>query len=157
MSEVKGSKSKDRRNGNFFKILIVAILMIIACFAGYFVFIKYKPARAVGAATVAIVKPIEETSFSADEFTVNLADNSIMRTKIILYFEKANTKLGLELDTDKAIVRDAIISVIRSKKSSQLITTKSTDDLKGELIKKINSVLVQGKITHVYYYDILIQ
>ena len=154
MSEAKINKIKNKANGNFFKIVIIVILMVIAGFAGYFVFIKYKPAKVT--TIISVAKTIEEASFSEDEFTVNLADGSIMRTKIVLNYDKVNTKLGLELDSNNA-VRDAIISVIRSKKSTDLATTKDTDNLKGDIIKKVNGVLATGKIINVYYHDILIQ
>lgn len=154
MSESKIKKIKNKGNGNFLKIVIIVILMVIAGFAGYFVFIKYKPAKVT--TIVSVARTLETASFAEDEFTVNLADGSIMRTKIVLNYDKANTKLGLELQSNDA-VRDAIISVIRSKKSTELTTTKDTDNLKGEIIKKVNGVLVEGRVINAYYHDILIQ
>lgn len=87
-------------------------------------------------------------------FVVNLADQGhYLRTTITL--EYTDSALAKELSQREYRVRDAIISVLRTKQVSDL-QPSSTDKIREELITAINNVL-QGKITGLYFDEFIIQ
>jgi flagellar basal body-associated protein FliL len=95
-----------------------------------------------------------------DEFLVNLTDDGgkkYFKVKLYLGYNTKNKKnMDKELEEKKPILRDAINSVLRSKKSVD-ITQKGVEDLKKEILARINPYLESGKAENVYFYDILVQ
>ncbi|WDU83983.1 flagellar basal body-associated FliL family protein [Caloramator sp. Dgby_cultured_2] len=92
-----------------------------------------------------------------DEFVVNLADEDIrvyIKAKIFLAY--TDTKIETELKDKMPQIRDLVITTIRLKKSTEFDGIK-LENIRKELIGKINSKLTSGQITNVYFYDIIIQ
>jgi flagellar protein FliL len=150
-------KIKKKNSINPLMLIIVILLLIIVGLGAYFVFMKSKPVA--NGNVVVVQKQIVEAVWSADEFLVNLADKDAeryLKSTIKLTYDSADTKAAAELDANKDAIRDAIISVIRYKKSTDL-AGGGTDILKTEIIKKVNKLLGADKILKVYYYDFLIQ
>lgn len=101
---------------------------------------------------------VSEKNVGLDECLVNLADEDgkrYVKTKIFVGYDK-NSKLETELTEKKPLIRDAVIAVLRSKKAAE-ITPKNMDNLKMELIQKINPLLKKGQINNVYFSDLLVQ
>ncbi|AKA70267.1 flagellar basal body-associated FliL family protein [Clostridium scatologenes] len=101
---------------------------------------------------------VSEKNIGLDECLVNLADEDgkrYVKTKIFVGYDK-NSKLETELTEKKPLIRDAVIAVLRSKKAAE-ITPKNMDNLKMELIQKINPLLKKGQINNVYFSDLLVQ
>jgi flagellar protein FliL len=154
VSEVK---PKTKRSINPLQLIIVALLLIIVALGAYFVIMKNKPV--VSRTIIVVQKPIVEASWSADDFLVNLADQNVdkyLKTTIKLTYDSADTKMAAKLDADKDEIRDAIISVIRSKKSTEL-NGAGTDILKADIVKRVNKLLGGSGIMKVNYYEFLIQ
>lgn len=157
MSEVVKTKS----SGNFIKILIFVVLMLIliggAAFGGFYFASKSSPKAAT--TEVKTVEHVEEAFYDAGEFLVNLSDTDskrYLKIKLVVAYAKTNKKMPKELEEKAAIVKDSVISVMRTKKAADM-TSKGAEDLKEEIVTKINSVLDNGKLTHVYYNDFLVQ
>jgi flagellar protein FliL len=155
MSEV----AKPKKSNNLFKIIIVVFLGLLlvggSSFVGYYFASKDK-AEPQASTTE---KQIEEVYFLAGEFLLNLADTDsrkIIKTKISIGYDSENKKLASELDGKKDVIEDAIINVIRSKTSKQFSGT-GDQDVKKEILLRVNSILETGKAVHVYYKDLIIQ
>lgn len=89
-----------------------------------------------------------------DSFVVNLADQGrYLRTTITL--EYTDTAVERELAAREYRVRDAIISVLRTKQVADL-QPSATGALREELITAINQAL-SGKIIGLYFDEFIIQ
>ena len=63
----------------------------------------------------------------------------------------------VELDTKKPAIRDTMISVLSSKTFEEISTAKGKENLKNELVERINESLVDGKIVNLFFTDFAIQ
>lgn len=159
------SEDKKKSSGNKLMVIMIILLIIIIVGAGafsayYFIFSK-NPKQTKNANQVQSVSGQSQASsetYSLDEMTLNLADKDSRRyIKLTMYvgYEK-NKKLSSELETKKPILRDAVANILRAKKSADF-TSKGTEDIKQEILKRINPVLTKGKVDNIYFYDILVQ
>lgn len=160
----KAVKDKEGSKGNLVKILIVVLLVAVllggGVFAGYFVATKMKPTTTTIVKTDKVLNP-KSFSLGAD-FLVNLkSDKSsgFLKTNIYIGYDgelKEHEELPAELDEKKAMLRDAVNSVLRTKKPEDFDGTKD-EQLKKEIKDKINALLTKGKIEGVYFNDIIVQ
>jgi flagellar basal body-associated protein FliL len=148
--------SDKPKNGNAFKIVIIGLLILViiggTAFAAMYYFNKKN------STTASKPKAIIEQTYPLGEFTINLIDDGgkrYLNVNVYIGYE-VNKKLTLELDENKPIIRDAVNTYIRSKKTTDFSVT-GLDIIKKELIKSINPSLTKGKITNIYFYDILVQ
>lgn len=158
MSEEKKSSKKT--------IIIIAVLALLTvgtgAFAAFLYFDKSNNKSNANATTKnvtanAATAPVSEKAFSADELVVNLADEGGKKyIKVNVALGYSNKKLDKELETKKPLIRDAINSVLRSKKAADF-TPKGTEDMKKELLQKINPMFEKGQIENIYFSDILVQ
>ena len=166
--KVKDEK-KEKVNSNGLKIIIIIMLALIlvggAAFAGFYIFFKDNNAPVVNSnmngTNIAPQLLIEENAYDLGEFTVNLADEGgrrYLKTKIALGYDKKNKKLAKEFEQEsmKTILRDGVISVLTSKKSTDM-TQKGKEDMKKEIMDKLNPLFKNGRVINVYFSDILVQ
>lgn len=163
---------KKEKGNNGFKIIIIVLLVLIVFALGFvgFLVIKSKGSDKTANSNVQVVDPgsqgaavtvVSTYSYSLDEFLVNLADDGgkkFFKVKMFIGYEsEEEKKIGKELEEKKPILRDAVNSVLRSKKSSDITTQDKVDALKKEIINKLNPYLKNGKVNNIYFYDILVQ
>ena len=151
--------SEKPQKGNILKIVIIVLLLLVvvggAAFGGMYFASKSK--------TTASEKPVKakeviEVTYSLEDFLVNLLDEDskrYLKVKVFIGFEE-NEDLNVELEAKKPIIRDLVNATFRSKKTTDFTAT-GVDSIKNELIATINPVLTKGKITHIYFNDILVQ
>lgn len=171
MAEKEKKEKKEGSKGNALKIVIIVLLIAIlvagGVAAGYMFASKAKPAannnnnnsnNNNSSQTV-----LNQKTFSLDDFLLNLkgdANNpgAYLKAKIYIGYAdtKDNKKLPTELEDKKAILRDCVNSVLRSKKSSDF-NDDNVPKLKKELKEKINPMLQNGRIEDVYFYEIIVQ
>ncbi|OAA83230.1 flagellar basal body-associated FliL family protein [Clostridium ljungdahlii] len=88
---------------------------------------------------------------------MNLADEGGNRyLKVAVYLGFNDKKLTSELTAKKPIVTDAVIQILRTKKAAD-ISAKNMNNIKLEIIQKINPMLEKGQLNNVYFTDIIIQ
>jgi flagellar basal body-associated protein FliL len=157
--EEKKTSSKRKVLKIVIIVLLSAVLLGGGIFAGYYISSKDKTNTQV------YVKPvgtgITQKTFSLDEFLVNLkSDNASRYLKVKIYVGyadvKANDDLEEELENNKAILRDAVNTVLRSKKPEDF-SDAGVEKIKEEIKKKINPTLTKGQILDVYFYEIIVQ
>lgn len=151
--------SENAKKGNVLKIVIIVLLVLVvvggAAFGGMYLAGKK---NTTATATTAKVVEINEVSYPLDEFLVNLMDEDgrrYLKVKVVIGYED-NKDLAAELVTKTSIIRDAVIETLRSKKTTDFTAT-GVDAIKKELIASVNPVLTKGKISHIYFNDILVQ
>lgn len=143
------------KSKKIFLIFIALIVLMAAMFAGYYMgrrniaVLNIPDSRTVGT---------KEYLFSTDEIVANLnnPDNrSYIKVNIYLGYSAKN--LETELTDKKPQIRDTIIDILRSKKVADLNSQKSIERMKSEISNNVNKILTKGKVSSVYFNDILVQ
>ncbi|MBG08862.1 MAG: hypothetical protein CME68_08900 [Halobacteriovoraceae bacterium] len=92
-------------------------------------------------------------NFSLDPFTANLAQGDgprrYLRLKVVLRFSKTSSEE--EFRSRKAQIRDTVITIINSKRPTDVLKLEGKDNLKEELKAAINTYLIDGSVIDVYY------
>ncbi len=144
-------------------LLYVAAALVLIIVSGT---IAYIVAKKVGRAP-ATEKTAEEyrekpkplAYFSLDPFSINTSDVDephFVKITINLGYEAGKTDLQTELNARRAQLRDIIISIIGSKKYSDLNTQDKREKLKQEIMNKINDVLRTGQIKAVFIVEFVL-
>lgn len=127
-------------------ILLVLLILLMAGGAAYYMLVL-KDNGGVQE------KPIIKTTL--DQFTVNLADGNFRRyVRMTLTLEYTEKKLTKELEEKKHRLRDVVISLLMTKRVSDM---SDHTIIRQELEDAINSVLTKGQITGIYFEDFIIQ
>ncbi|APC41139.1 flagellar basal body-associated FliL family protein [Clostridium estertheticum] len=150
--------SEKPKKGNSLKLVIIVLLGLIvvggATFGGMML------AGKKGATPTTTTKAVEtkEATYSLDECLVNLTDSDAKRyLKVLVYVGYGeNEELSTELKEQKPVIRDLVIKILRSKKTTDF-SDAGVDLIKKEIIAKINPVLTKGKVDHIYFNDLLVQ
>ena len=91
-----------------------------------------------------------------ETFIVNLAGSKGRRVASVkMETELEGEKAAEEIDKRKAQIRDIIIIILSSKTYDQVSAREGKDNLRTEIKDTINSFLVQGKITNVYFTEFI--
>lgn len=136
----------------FLLVIIIVVLVLGTGAAGYYMASK-NAASSSQANTTA-----KEYLFNTGEITANLTNNSGRSyIKINIYLGYDSKKLGTELTDKTTQIQDAMIDILRSKKASDISSEQGVEKMKSEIITRTNSVLTTGKITKVYFSEMLIQ
>ena len=171
--------NKEKKDGSKLKIIVITVAAVIVLGAGgyfgynHFFASKENTTKKVVQQQIPVQQMqqgqqmaqnggylqqvVSAKTFGLDEFLVNLADEDgkrYLKVKVFLGYD--NKKLDAELEEKKPILRDAVISVLRSKKSSD-INAKGIESIKMEIIQRINGTLEKGQLNNVYFYDLLVQ
>lgn len=154
----------SEQKGNKVLIILVAFTLVLVIGLGaalaYYVFFKDNEIKNSTSQESVVV---EEKIADVNEFLVNLADEnkSFIKIKFVIAYDKKNKKLDKEIPEKMPSMRDSVISILRTKKSSDFNNTdnnkNSMENIKKEIIDAINKNLVNGKITNIYIQDIIIQ
>ncbi|KOA21004.1 flagellar basal body-associated protein FliL [Clostridium homopropionicum DSM 5847] len=163
MAEKVKKEKAEGSKGNILKIIIIILLIAVliagGTAAGYIFATKMKPSQTTTATNQAAVNI---KTFSLDEFLVNLkADNTsgYLKTKIYIGYDGDNKdykNLPTELEDKKPILRDAVNSILRNKKTTDF-NEAGVEQIKKEIKDRINPLLKEGQIENVYFYDIIVQ
>jgi len=95
--------------------------------------------------------------FEAGEFTTNLAQGGEKRfVKVKIVFELSHQTLAEEIKQKLPVLQDRILLFLNSKTSDDLSATERPH-LKNELLTDLNRYLTAGKITNLYFSDLVMQ
>lgn len=166
-AKVEDKKGKKRSgSGKGLKILVILLILIIAVgggFCAYLLIFKKPSIAAAGQSSTlpsnAVVNNEGTSKYTAalDDFLVNLSDEGGKKyMKITICIGYDNKKLATEIEEKTPMIRDAINSVLRSKKSTDM-SAKGVEDLKAEIGNRINPLFENGRVNHVYFSNIIIQ
>ncbi len=159
----KGNElEKEKGSNSKLTIIIVTAIVIFALisgavFVGYTVATKQVSKNSNEASESNVVE--KEATLNLDEFLVNLSDevkSKFIKVKVSLGSNLENKDLQEELTAKIPQIRDCINKVLRTKKSTDF-KTEGDALLKEEMIVKVNELLNSGKITNIYFTDIIVQ
>jgi len=93
-----------------------------------------------------------------DSFIVNIADDQESRyLKAAITIEVDTVEASMELNERMPQLKDAILLLIGNKTFSELNDLQGKIQLRAELINKINSILLNGKVKRIYFTDFVVQ
>ncbi|WP_010292387.1 flagellar basal body-associated FliL family protein [Clostridium senegalense] len=158
---IEGSENKK---SNVLKVVLIILLFLILAggcmFAGYFFGTKDDvPVIGNGQQVISNNSLKNEGYYDLDEFLVNLADEGkprYLKIKISLGYDEKNKDLLPEIEKKKSAIRDSITNTLRTKKTTDL-SPEGEEQLKDELITRINELLSTGQLYNVYFSEILVQ
>lgn len=133
-------------------ILTIVIVLGLAAFFGYFMLFK----KNTGTSNAAPTKKIEEQTVKLDEFITNLADEDKKYIKITISVGFTDKKVAEEITANMSIIRDKVNTKLWSETSVDF-AGKGLEKVKKDLVDSVNSVLGEGKVTNIYFDNIIIQ
>ncbi|SMC09295.1 flagellar basal body-associated FliL family protein [Nitratiruptor tergarcus] len=167
MAEETKEQQEEKKGGKKKLILILLILLILIGGGGaaaykFLVLDKKKEEQKEKKAEKVVeeIKNVEDlgVQFDVGTFIVNLQDKDADRyLKISIVLDVQDEKIKAELDKRLPQVKDAITTLLFTKSSSELRTAEGIEELKEEILKRVNAILPIGGVKNVYFTDFVIQ
>lgn len=147
---------REEKKGGSKKVILFIIPLLLAAAGGgaYFFFFSKKGKQEETAPAPSQVGVMMDLG----AFTVNLADRDVdAYARVSITIELSNEKVRLEVEKRLPIIKDAIIDVISSKTSSFVRTPEGRENLRLELIRRINTILFEGGVRNIYFTEFVVQ
>lgn len=91
-----------------------------------------------------------------ETFIVNLAGSKGRKVlKVNMELEVQGDEVVAEIDNRKAQIRDFIIIILSSKTYEEVSVKEGKDSIRNEIKDNINTFLSKGKITNVYFTELI--
>ena len=106
-----------------------------------------------------VKKPDPLSTLTLNEFKLSTADKKdthFVGINIALGYKMNDMKLASELNARRAEIRDLINEIIMSKKKDEIDDYQEQQELKEEILERINQILQEGKISKVFFTDVSI-
>ncbi len=149
---------QEKKKSSVLKYVIIGLfLMIVIPVSGFFV------------ATKLIFNSTEEKKVAADTnqmgiifpldvIVVNIADSQATRyLRAGISFEIPNETVAQELTLRKPQITDLLIMILSSKEMEDLIDFSGKNQIRKEIMEKVNSKLSGEKLKNVYFTEFVIQ
>jgi len=154
------TKEEGKKSGGKKKLILILIPVLLLLIggggAGAYFFVFHKKSEAKKAVPVAPEKP--GIMYDLGSFLVNLADkNANTYAKISITIELSNQKVQEEVVKRLPIIKDAVINLLSSKTYNEIRTPEGKEELRLELIKRINAILVTGGVQNIYFTQFIVQ
>jgi len=104
-------------------------------------------------------KPAPLSYYDIGEFKINTADIDIshfVRIAMSLGYNSGDKLLHGELVSRHTQIRDLVLNLLNSKEKNQMDEAIEKEQLKEELMRSINSILINGEVGAVYYTEFTI-
>ena len=157
------AKKEEGNGGSKMKLIIiiaVVLVLLIGAGIGGFLFLKGDDAKTPEAEQAAAAeqrKPVGPM-VNIDSFIVNILDDDESRyLKAAITIEVDSDSAATELNQRMPQIKDAILLLVGNKTFSELSDLQGKIQLRAELINKLNSILVKGKVKRIYFTDFVVQ
>jgi len=162
--EEKVQEEKKGGKGKLIIFLVVFLLLAVGGGAAYkFLVLDKKAAESKEKKAEKIIEEIKATEnvgvmFDLGTFVVNLADPDIERyLKVSIVLELKDQKVQQEAQKRLPQIKDAITTLLLTKRSSEIRTPEGIEFLKEEIAKRVNAILPLGGVKNVYFTEFIIQ
>ncbi len=163
--EEKQEQEQGSKGGKKKLISLILILLLVAGGgAAYkFLVLDKKKAETKEKQAEKIIEEIKATEnvgvmFDLGTFVVNLADPDIERyLKVSIVLELKDQKVQMEAQKRLPEIKDAITTLLLTKRSSEIRTPEGIEFLKEEIAKRVNAILPLGGVKNVYFTEFIIQ
>lgn len=145
----------ENKKGGALKIILIIVLAVVVILGG--IFAGYKIAMKSAPKTTTKVKNLNKLTYGLGEFIVKLADTDSDRyLKVKISLEYNDEKFKEELDKSNTQIRDAVNTLLMSKKATD-IKAHNLSKLKKDILDKINPIFTTNQVTNIYFDDIIVQ
>ncbi len=166
--EEKVNQEQEEKGGGKKKLILLLLVVLIAAAGGgaaykFLVLDKKKAAESKEKQAERIIEEIKATEnvgvmFDLGTFVVNLADPDIDRyLKVSIVLELKDQKVEQEAQKRLPEIKDAITTLLLTKRSSDIRTPEGIEFLKEEIAKRVNAILPLGGVKNVYFTEFIIQ
>jgi len=141
-------------------VAVAIIMIVISGTVAYFVTKKVgsgKVAEKISPQKIIQEKPL--SYFALESFSANTSDTDephFIKLTLSIGYEESRKEIQTELVKRRAQLRDIVISVIGAKKYVDLNTQEKRENLKKELMYRINDVLIDGKIKAIAFTEFVL-
>ena len=163
------TKEQEQTKGGGKKKLILFLVLILLLVGGggaaaykFLVLDKQKEQKKEKKAQKIVdeIKNIEDLGvpFDVGTFIVNLQDKDADRyLKVTIVLDAQDEKIKAELEKRLPQIKDAITTLLFTKSSNDIRTPEGIEELKEEILKRVNAILPIGGVKNVYFTDFVIQ
>lgn len=130
---------------------MISLLGVVAIFA--YTYLK-KPANSTEASAIS-PQDLAATQFVLDKMTTNLQGANFVQISLVLQADSKKAKD--ELDLRKAQVQDVVNSILHNTTKVDLDQPDGQEKLKQAIMKQVNGLLTEGKVTNIYITEIIVQ
>jgi len=151
-------KEEGKQSGGKKKLIfiLIPVLLLLIGGAGAYFFLTHKKKESTKQMVVAPQKL--GVMYDLGSFLVNLADkNANTYAKVSITLELSNQKVEQEVVKRLPIIKDAVINLLSSKTYDEIRTPEGKEELRLELIKRINAILVTGGVQNIYFTQFIVQ
>ncbi|WP_125185636.1 flagellar basal body-associated FliL family protein [Desulfofundulus salinus] len=151
-----GGESEKKRGGRGRTILLLLLAVIIGGGATFGALWFFGP----------LAKPVQATpkerpmdTLDLGDRVINLADEGpsrYLRVQVVLEYPH-DKKLVEEIKAKQPMLTEAVLTILRSKTSDEVLPVKNQEAIKKQILDHINSQLLHGKVERLYFTDFLVQ
>lgn len=144
---------------NYKMLALIVVLVIIITGVASFTFFTYFSVSGDEENNENEITSVEDIrpTYSVGNFTVNISNNnriSFVRASVV--FELENAEMTEELDKRSSQIRDRIISTLRAQ-NQEILEEPGADTIKQIVKDKVNEILISGRITNVWFTELVVQ
>lgn len=155
--QVASDAHAGKKKKPLIKLIMIGVAVLVIVVGGIFGFLFYKKSTAKKespAQQQAIVGAI----WPMEPFVVNLLDQGGDRyLRIVIELDVSDKNCLNELTQLKPKLRDSILELLTSKTYKEIIDPVGKQRLRDEIILRLNTFLMSGKVLKVYFTEFVIQ
>ncbi|WAH35397.1 flagellar basal body-associated FliL family protein [Alicyclobacillus dauci] len=137
-------------------IIIIAIVVIVGGGVGAFMYLtKHHSASAKASAQALTPSQAVALQVPLPQMTTNLKNQGLIQFTLILQADSKSTKS--ELTEMQNEIQDTVNETMRQFTPDQLKDDKGLTTLKSAISSNVNSKLQKGRVTNVYFSQVLVQ
>ena len=165
MAKKEAAEESEEGGGSKKKLIIIiaaVLVLLIGGGAGYFFFMGGEEEEKISPEQeqAELEKQAKQVGpmVSIDSFIINILDDQESRyLKAAITIEVDSEEATMEINQRMPQLKDAILLLIGNKTFSELNDLQGKIQLRAELINKINSILLKGKVKRIYFTDFVVQ
>lgn len=143
-------------------IIIAALVLLIGVGVGAFLFLGGEKEEKISPEQeqAELEKQAKQVGpmVSIDTFIVNIIDDEESRyLKAAITLELDTPETAMEVGERMAQIKDGILLLIGNKTFGELKDLQGKIQLRAELLNRINSILLNGKVKRIYFTDFVVQ
>ncbi len=166
MAKKEAAESEEQEGGGSKKKLIIIIaavlVLLIGAGVGAFLFLGGEKEKKISPEEqqALLEKQAKEVGpmVNIDPFIVNILDDQESRyLKAAITLEVDTPETAMEVNSRMPQIKDAILLLIGNKTFGELSDIQGKLQLRAELINKVNSILLKGKVKRIYFTNFVVQ
>lgn len=153
--ETGGSKKK------LIMIIAVVVVLLIGVGIGAYLFLSNKESALTPEQEQALMeRQATEVGpmVNIESFIVNIMDDAETRyLKAAITLEVETAVVATEINQRMPQIKDSVLLHVGNKTFSELNDLQGRLQLRAELLNRINSLLLNGRVKHIYFTDFVVQ